>query len=119
MDQFVVWDGSKYVIQNPTDPLENFADRWHKDPRKAQAFSQWLNQAREDFGRAAQATTLKGMNESVCARMGGGLTERAVRKLSTGGGGLLPAASAAPAAAAALPTFGNAPRVPTTPKGFA
>lgn len=120
MDHYIRWDGSKYMIPNPTDPLENFADRWQKDPLKAEAFSHWLRQVRDDFGRVARASTLKVMNEAVYARMGASLTDRAVRKLSPpSGGGLLRAASAAPVTAASAPTFGNSPRVPTTPKGFA
>jgi hypothetical protein len=120
MDQYVHGDRSKFVVPNPTDPLENFADGWHKDPRKADAFYRWLKEAREVFGRVAQAPTLKVMNEAVYARMGASLTDRAVRKLSPPSGrGLLRAASAAPVTAASAPTFGNSPRVPTTPKGFA
>lgn len=119
MDQYVRWDGARFHIPNPTDPLENFADRWHNDPRRAEAFFQWLKQAREDFGRVAQATTLKAMNEAVRTRMGSGLTDRAVGELTPPpGGGLLRAATAA-TAATSLPSFGNAPRIPTTPKGFA
>jgi hypothetical protein len=117
MDQYIYHDGSKYVIPNPTDPFENFADRWEKEPRKAQAFFQWLNQAREDFGRASRATSIQALNEAVSARMGTVLTDRAVRKITGKDGGLLRAASVAPAPA--VPSFGNAPRVPTTPKGFA
>ena len=117
MDGYIQHDGNKFVIPNPTDPFENFADKWEKDPRKANTFFQWLRQARNDFNRAAGATTLQAMNEAVSERMGASLAERAVRRISGTGGGLLRAASAAPAAAA--PTFGNAPRVPTKPKGFA
>ena len=120
MDQYIHWDGSKYVIPNPTDPLENFADRWHKDQRRADAFYRWLKEAREVFGSVARALTLKDMTEAAYARMGASLTDRAVRKLnSPSGGSLLRAASAAPVAATSVPTFGNSPRVPTTPKGFA
>lgn len=117
MDQYIYHDGRKHLIPNPTDPFENFADKWEKEPRKAQAFSQWLEQARDDFGRAARATTFQGMNEAVSARMGAALTDRAARKIGENSGGLLRKASVAPAAA--VPTFGNTPRVPTTPKGFA
>jgi len=117
MGSYIQRDGARYVIANPTDPFENFADKWEKQPLKAQAFFRWLDQAREDFGRASRATTLQAMNEAVSARMGTGLTDRAVRKIGGSGGGLLRAASAAPAAA--VPSFGSTPRVPTTPKGFA
>lgn len=117
MDHYILRSGTKYVIPNPSDPLENFADKWEKDPRKAQAFFQWLRQAREDFGRAAQTTTLQTMNEAVSARMGTGLTDRAVKRIGGNGGRLLRTASVAPVAA--IPAFGNTPRVPSTPKGFA
>jgi hypothetical protein len=120
MHQHVHWDGSKFVIPNPTDPLENFADRWQKDPRKADAFFSWLKAARDDFGRVSRAPSLQLMKDAIYTRMGASLTDRAVRKLSpTSGGGLLRAASGAPAAGGSIPTFGNSPRVPTTPKGFA
>jgi hypothetical protein len=117
MDRYILRSGTKYVIPNPSDPLENFADKWEKDPRKAQAFFQWLRQAREDFGRAARATTLQTMNEAVSTRMGAGLTDRAVKRIGGNGGRLLRMASVAPVAA--TPAFGNTPRVPSTPKGFA
>ena len=42
-------------IPNPTDPAENFADRWAKHPRREHAFYEWLDQAREDFSAVAQA----------------------------------------------------------------
>lgn len=120
MHHYVHSDGRSYQIPNPTDPLENFADRWQKDPRRADAFFLWLKQAREDFGRLARATTVKDMNEAVSKHVGVGLTDRAVRKFgSPGTGSLLRAVTAAPVAAASVPSFGNAPRVPTTPKGFA
>ena len=116
MELYIQRKGTKYIIPNPTDPFENFADKWEAEPRKAEAFFLWLKQAREDFGRAYRATSVQSMNEAVSARMGTALTERAVRKI-TGGGALLRAASIAPVAV--VPSFGNAPRVPTTPKGFA
>jgi hypothetical protein len=118
MDRYIRQDGGKFIIPNPTDRLENFADKWAENPRKAAAFFQWLRQAREDFDRAGRATTLQAMNEAVSARMGTALTDRAVRKISGSGGGLLRPASIAPAAAT-VPAFGNTPRVPTKPKGFA
>ena len=43
-------------IPNPTDPAENFADRWEKYLERKRAFYEWLNQAHEDFSAAAQAS---------------------------------------------------------------
>ena len=50
MDQYIIRDGRKYVIPNPTDPLENFADKWLKHPERAKAFLEWLASARAEFG---------------------------------------------------------------------
>jgi hypothetical protein len=36
-------------IENPVQPLENFADRWKARPRRAQAFFDWIEQAHADF----------------------------------------------------------------------
>ena len=37
--------GDRIVIPNPVRPSENFADRWHGNPRKQQAFLSWLDAA--------------------------------------------------------------------------
>lgn len=40
----------KWVIQNPTNPGENFADRWHEDNHaRAKAFFQWVGWLRDDL----------------------------------------------------------------------
>ncbi|MGE4441987.1 MAG: nucleotidyltransferase [Desulfomicrobium sp.] len=53
MDRFVLWDGQKYVVPNPSDPSENFADKWEEFPDRKDAFFQWLAQARRHFQAAA------------------------------------------------------------------
>ncbi|MBN9983762.1 nucleotidyltransferase [Rhizobium laguerreae] len=121
MDQFIVHDGQKYIIANPTDPFENFADKWEREPEKAEAFFGWLRQARADFRAAAQATTYKDMGDAVYPRMGYRAATSAVDRL-TGGSRLLRAATGASAAGAGTvtaPSFANADRRPTTPKGYA
>ncbi|MFP3545746.1 nucleotidyltransferase [Rhizobium sp. SIMBA_035] len=120
MDQFIQHDGQKYIIANPTDPYENFADKWQKDPNKAVAFYDWLRIARADFNAAAQAGTFHGMADALTPRMGYRLSTKAVDRL-TGGSRLLRAASGASAGAAAAtaPSFANAARQPTKPQGYA
>ena len=38
-----------YIIENPVDPKENFADRWNTEPWKAKAFFNWVDAARSDL----------------------------------------------------------------------
>lgn len=116
MGQYVLHDGRKYVIANPTNPLENFADKWETHPHRAEAFFTWLRQAQADFAYASGLTDARTITESIAPVMGRELAEAAFRKTG-GGGGLLKAASAAPMTGGL--SFPNAPRVPTTKKGFA
>ncbi|NTA13800.1 nucleotidyltransferase [Agrobacterium tumefaciens] len=121
MDKFIVYDGNKYVIANPTDSLENFADKWNREPQKKDAFDSWLRQARVDFYAAAQAATFKDMADAINPRMGYALSMRAMDRL-TGGSRLLRAATGASVAAGGLtnaPSFANAERRPTKPQGYA
>jgi hypothetical protein len=46
--------GDRWVIPNPVNPAENFADRWNQPgSRRAEAFFQWVSWAREDLSRAS------------------------------------------------------------------
>jgi len=49
-------DGVTY-IPNPTNPLENFADKWNpkKHPRREEKFRQWLEQVQTDLDVALRA----------------------------------------------------------------
>lgn len=39
----------KYYIYNPSFPSENFADKWEEHPERAEAFLNWLDDARKDL----------------------------------------------------------------------
>lgn len=50
MDAFIEQDAQGFaVVQNPTDPAENFADRWRQYPERQRNFYAWLRKAREDL----------------------------------------------------------------------
>jgi hypothetical protein len=117
MDRFIRRDGQKYIIENPADPFENFADKWEYEPEKAKAFYDWLEQAREDFAMASQATSVNGMAVSLQGRMGVATAARAADRV-TGGSRLLRSAASASAGAASMPSFANAERKPTAPKEY-
>jgi hypothetical protein len=54
MDSHIKKDASGFsYIANPTDPLENFADRWRQHPERKAGFDRWLAKAREDFAGLA------------------------------------------------------------------
>jgi hypothetical protein len=80
MDRYIdrAADGS-YVIANPSDPSENFADKWRKHPERAAAFFEWLARARHDFAQAAALSNKQLMTENLAKAVGRGIADR-VRK---------------------------------------
>jgi hypothetical protein len=38
-----------YVVSNPVQPKENFADRWQRYPGRARKFFEWIDRAQTDF----------------------------------------------------------------------
>jgi hypothetical protein len=85
MDRFIErsQDGS-LVIANPSDPSENFADKWRKHPERAAAFFEWLARAREDFSRAAVLSNKQLIADQLAKGVGSGTVER-VKKRSVVG----------------------------------
>jgi hypothetical protein len=119
MDQFVGHDGKKFIIWNPTDPLENFADKWEEHPERAEAFQQWLSRARNDFQQAAAIATSNAVADRLASGMGRLLTEKAEAR-SAQRQYSRPALLRSPSAASATPlAFPQEPRIPTKPQGFA
>jgi hypothetical protein len=82
MDRFIgqTPDGT-YVVANPSDPSENFADKWRKHPERAEAFFEWLERARQDFARAAELSNKQLITENLAKSVGRGVADR-VRKRS-------------------------------------
>lgn len=119
MDRYIEHDGQHYIIRNPSDPLENFADKWPLHPERQKAFFEWLAQARHDFGEVARHVERRRLVESVEARMGA-VADRAADRLGPPPGSMLrPAAAAAATVTVSAPAFPNTRRQPTSPKGFA
>jgi hypothetical protein len=81
MDQYIKrgHDGT-YLIPNPTDPAENFADKWAKHPERAAAFFEWLAKAREDFARAAELSNTQLIAENLAKGVGSGLADRTKKR---------------------------------------
>lgn len=107
---------NRAIIPNPSDPLENFGDKWAEHPEREQAFYRWLRQAQADYTRIASMDQSSLITETLSPNMGVELAKRAEAR--SRGGSLLRGASAATVGTAA-PTFGSVPRVPSKPQGFA
>lgn len=120
METYIMRDGrGRAVIANPSDPLENFADKWAEFPERERAFFEWLRQAQRDFAYAASLADRNTISESLSPHLGQELAKRAADRSATTSSSLLRAASGAAAGALSTPSFGNTARTPTKPQGFA
>lgn len=119
MDSFIERDTQHLaIIRNPSDPMENFADKWAEYPERERSFYEWLQQAREDFTRVASSDSSHMITETLSPHIGVELAKRAEDRVRGASGSLLRTATGA-SGAAATPSFGTNPRVPSKPKGFA
>lgn len=122
MQDAIVHDGTKYVIKNPTDALENFADKWEAHPERADAFFDWLEKAREDFREVGRLVEHRRISGVLANRIGRDLTDQvsnSINASSSVGGGLLGAATAASTISIPKVSFSDEPRNPKKPDGFA
>lgn len=107
-------------IANPTDPSENFADRWEKFPERQKSFFEWLEAARMDFGAVQRFSDTNIVLNELARNLGSPVVEGARSRVAASAGSR--AASVAPAAAAGASApglvFGSEDRRPTEPKGF-
>lgn len=123
MENAIEHDGAKYIIRNPTDALENFADKWEDHPERAAAFYLWLEQARTDFSSAGRLVEYRRMSGVLASHMGRDITDQAsdaaLQLAGPGSASLLSKATAASGTAAPSVSFQDEPRTPKKPEGFA
>jgi hypothetical protein len=91
MDQYIEDRGGVVWIANPTDPQENFADKWVDTPALEVSFARWLQQARADFQQIGAQTNRERIVE-VASKAFGERTARAAGAMSQfrGGGSAAP-----------------------------
>lgn len=83
-------DGT-WLIPNPVNPAENFADRWHENQdSKAKAFFQWVAWVCTDLIDIAQNTDFNRTQKLLSHRFGGKLLEEAAKGIITTGSIVLP-----------------------------
>ena len=49
MREFIELREGDWWVPNPVNPMENFADKWNEEPRKAQIFFKWLGSLEDEF----------------------------------------------------------------------
>ncbi len=86
--------GVQWTILNPTDPGENFADRWNPstkepEPKKREAFMDWLAAARRDFVELARSTSRAEIAEVMARAVGNVPVQKILERSPAVSGGVL------------------------------
>ncbi|QOJ00845.1 MAG: nucleotidyltransferase [Phycisphaeraceae bacterium] len=67
----ILHDGDRWVIPNPVNPGENFADRWNDaGSKRAEAFFKWVAWARQDIAVAEADASETGTRTKVAESLG-------------------------------------------------
>ena len=84
VEQFIKYRRGTVWIANPTDPAENFADRWRAHPERKAAFYEWIKRAQDDFRAIARTANREMALEHLEPRVGQNLVKmmQARQKLS-------------------------------------
>jgi len=69
-------------VPNPTNPQENFADKWQELPIRREKFFEWLEQAKADFAELAGLTDKREIAEAMAPVLGHRLVEQAINEKS-------------------------------------
>lgn len=89
-------EDDQWVIANPVNPNENFADRWNEpDSGRPDAFFQWINWLQEDIDELLNAATTVELENSLQASFGKTIGKRVADSYRT----RLPANQQAPMSA--------------------
>jgi len=75
--------GQKEVL-NPVNPLENFADKWEKNPQKAKNFEMWLKKAKEDLIDIIERNGLDNSVENLREVFGSSIVNKALNNSGFG-----------------------------------
>lgn len=81
-------DGNGYVILNPVNPLENFADRWRTHPERRIRFFEWLTALEETERELSESRSLEEGGEVLMKSFGPSGSRAASKAAATFGSSL-------------------------------
>ncbi len=85
MPTYIQRESGMYVLRNPVEQNENFADRWNARPRRARAFFDWIAQAGTDFSAITRSSGLHGAISKMGEVLGPRQATYAADKFGTAG----------------------------------
>lgn len=93
-----------WLVRNPVNPAENFADKWSDHPERRDAFFAWADRLQRDFAELAVEPDVRIFSERLRPVLGEQAVDRALRTFAEPAGRVVYGAPA-PARAAAVDRF--------------
>jgi hypothetical protein len=84
MPRFVEVKNGIYVVSNPVQRQENFADRWRSHPERAVWFFDWAERAAADFAGLGETRGVDSVLQKMAAAFGDRPAEQAQRAAGSG-----------------------------------
>ncbi len=78
MPNYIINRNGVSWVSNPTDPRENFADRWQEDPQKLPAFKNWHQQFKTEIGDLLNCEDLDEAKEKLILMFGENVSENVI-----------------------------------------
>lgn len=79
MPKFIRKVDGKWLVTNPVDPEENFADKWNEDEQLCRSFFTWFQKVDCDLKRIQQLHGIHEISETMGKFLGSGLVRKAVK----------------------------------------
>lgn len=83
LPRYVEQKSGRWVVANPVQGQENFADRWNHSPERAEHFFRWAGQARADFTGLGEQRGLNNVISKIAAAFGDRAADAAARASSS------------------------------------
>jgi hypothetical protein len=84
MPQLVEHHRDVWVVANPVEPRENFADKWGKDPSLATGFFDWMERAAVDLREAGEQRGLQRLTTRLAESFGEEPIQKSAKRLGSG-----------------------------------
>jgi hypothetical protein len=84
MPTLVEYRNGVWWVENPVQPFENFADRWHTKPGSHERFFQWISQAHLDFASIGEERGVDRVLTKIAKSFGEGPKRAAAAKYGIG-----------------------------------
>ena len=81
MPNHIDYDGERWLVPNPVELRENFADKWTERPELAVAFYGWLDRLQDDLREARESEGLDRTVVRLSESFGAGPIEKAAERL--------------------------------------